>query len=257
MPAGPEPRSVAELTRASDLVFRGRVLELGNSAVQAVPAGSDIAIVELLEALRVDSVLGDLTGKQITVQLTDPDALDTGEQAIFFTRNWLHGENVAVREIAHVAVAGHSAEAGSAGAEVLAAVAELPDLHLQSRLDSAELVVLARVASVVAVEGQSGRRQSPRWARAHLALDSVIKGAAESEADGAVEVYFPTGDDKQWRDCPRLSQGQRAVFLLRSKDPLAGEWLSSADLPEDALTALDPADVLPAPSLDRVAAMLS
>lgn len=247
MPNGYDTRSVADLTRASDLVFRGRVLELGSSAVRAVPAGARLAVVELLDALRAAPVLGDLTGKPITVELLHPDELDAGEEAIFFTRNWMHGENLAVREIAHVPVSGDT------GAEVASAVAGLPDLHLQSRLDSAELVVLAVVASVSAVEGQSGRRQSPRWARARLTVSSVVKGPAADHVD----VYFPTGDDKTWRDAPRLARRQRAVFLLHRNDPLAGEWLESPGVPEDAMTALDPSDVLPTQALERVTAMLS
>jgi hypothetical protein len=247
MPNGHDTGSLADLTRASDLVFRGRVLELGNSAVRAVPASAQVAVVELLESLRADPVLGDLTGKPITVELLHPDEVDAGEEAIFFTRNWVHGENLAVREIAHVAVSGHT------GAEVAATVAGLPDLHLQSRLDSAELVVLAAVTSVAAVEGQSGRRQSPRWARARLTVNSVLEGNAVDRVD----VYFPTGDDKTWRDSPRLTRGQRAVFLLHRNDPLAGEWLQSPGMPEDALTALDPSDVLPTQAQERVTAMLS
>jgi hypothetical protein len=247
MPTGNDARSVADLTGASDLVFRGRVLELGSSAVRAVSASAQLAVVELLDALRADPILGDLTGKPITVALLHPEELDVGEEAIFFTRNWVHGENLAVREIAHVPVS------GDAGAEVASAVAGLPDQHLQSRLDSAELVVLAVVASVAAVEGQSGRRQSPRWARARLTVDSVVKGRAAGEVD----VYFPTGDDKTWRDSPRLTRRQRAVFLLHRHDPLAGEWLESAGLPEDGLTALDPSDVLPAQSHEHVTAMVS
>jgi hypothetical protein len=106
---------------------------------------------------------------------------------------------------------------------------------------------------VNAVEGQSGRRQSPRWVRARLTVNSFIKGSAA----GHVDVYFPTGDDKTWRDSPRLTRRQRAVFLLHRHDPLAGEWLESPGMPEDALTALDPSDVLPAQAQERVTAMLS
>jgi hypothetical protein len=247
MQNGHDTRSVADLTRASDLVFRGRVLELGSSAVRAVRASAQVAVVELSEALRADPVLGDLTGKPITVELLHPDELQVGEEAIFFTRDWVHGENVAVHEIAHVPVS------GDAGAEVTSAVHGLPDLHLQSRLDSADLVVVAAVTSVTAVEGQSGRRQSPRWARARLTVSSVLKGRAGRQVD----VYFPTGDDKTWRDCPRLTRRQRAVFLLHRGDPMAGEWLESPGLPEDALTALDPSDVLAAHEQERVAAMSS
>lgn len=247
MSTGPDTPSVADLTGASDLVFRGRVLELGSSAVRAVPASAQVAVVELLDALRADPVLGDLTGKPITVELLAPDELDAGDEAIFFTRSWVHGENLAVHEIAHVPMSDH------AGAQVASAVAALPDQHLQSRLDSADLVVLAVVASVDTVEGQSGRRQSPRWALARLTVESVVKGSA----DGEVDVYFPTGDDKTWRDSPPLSQGQRAVFLLHRHDPLAGGWLESPGLPQDALTALDPSDVLPAQEHERVTAMVS
>jgi hypothetical protein len=247
MTAGREARSLAELTRSSDLVFRGRVVEIGESAVRAVKARSDVAVVELEEALRVDPVLGDLTGKPITVELAADDALDVGDEAIFFTRNWLHGENLAVREVTHVPAT------GAAGDEIRTAVEALPDQHLQSRVDTAERVVLASVSSIAAVEGQSERRQSPRWARARLAVDEALKGPSAEQVD----VYFPTGDDKRWRDCPRLTRRQRAVFLLRSGDPLAGEWLESAGLPDDALTALDPADVQPARSRDQLVAMVS
>ena len=122
--------SIPELILSSSFIFSGTVMEHGRSTVPDVPSSDKLVVVRLDRPLHVDPVLGDLRGKMITVAAIAPASLTAGQQAVFFTHSWAHGRGIAVREIEHRDIAQEH--------EVAAAVAQLPQLHLSDRLQSAE-----------------------------------------------------------------------------------------------------------------------
>jgi hypothetical protein len=227
--------SIVELTRASSLIFTGTVVEIGASTVPILRARNDFAVVRVDRGLRVDPALGDLRGRVVTVAPVRGDALRVEQQAVFFTRSWIHGGGIAVREIAH--------ETMNAEREVVAAVHQLPDMHLQDRLKSADLVVLGEVIATRPVERITPERDRPLWWVAELRVDSVLKGSAKLDG-GTVEVHYPTSDARPWYRAPRFEKGQRAAVLLHRDAPKAAASLRTIDR-SGTLTALDPADVQP------------
>ena len=129
-------------------------------------------------------------------------------------------------------------------------MAQLPEFHLSDRLASAEVVAVGEVVDISRVPRQTGGKDYPYWECATVRVESLLKGKADQLA-----IYFPTGDSREWIRTPRLSRGQKAVFLAR-RDPKAKYWFSR-ELADQAMTALDPADVQHESQLDRVRKLLA
>lgn len=227
---GPASPSVEDLVRSSGLIFSGTVVLQGISTVPTLPSREDFVAVRVERGLRVNPVLGNLYGKMITVAAIAPESLHVDQKSIFFTNSWIHGNGIAVKEVAHTDVKEES--------KVAATVARLPEFHLLDRLQSAELVALARVVKVNNVERFSFERDYPFWKAAQLRIEEVMLG---KPSDSAL-VYFPTDDRPQWKNAPRLRERQRGIFLLHKPMPTS---LSEASLGPDILLALDPADLQP------------
>ena len=236
--------SIPDLARSADLIFLGTVTDPGGSNVSVLAARETFTVVKVERALRAPGVLGDLTGKSITLD-TPGGALAPPLQAIFFARSWIHGTEIAAHEIAHVDI--------SLESQVAEAIANLPDMHLKDRLAHAKLVVLGQVTEIRPVPNQVRERSAPIWALAIVRVEQVLKG----NADGAAQIYFPTSDSHHWFPCPEFTAGQRGVFLLHSIDPKAGRWLPPAVYGPDAMTSLDPADSQPESKLDDIKALLA
>jgi hypothetical protein len=236
-------QSIDELTRSSSLVFTGTVVESAASNVPAVEPRDDLVLVRVERGLRVDPALGDVTGRVVTLETQSPGELQPGATAVFFTDSWIQGDELAVRENAHL-----PAEQAD---EVAAAVARLPDLHLADRLAAATAVVHAEVTSTRNVPGLPLERRAPRWAEADLSILETLKG----DAAGA-RLLFPTTDSHHWYLAPSFTAGQRGVFLLHADDPQVGHWLDA--IQDGAIvTALDPADAQPESALEHVRSLLA
>jgi hypothetical protein len=235
--------SIDELTRSSSFIFLGTVELRGASNLVAVDPRDDLVLVRVDRALRIDSALGDVHGKTVTVETQGGDELQPGVQAVFFTQSWIHAEEIAVREVARLGP--------ETAGEVADAVAQLPDVHLADRLARAVAVVEATVQDTQLVPGIPRDRSAPLWAEATLAVESTIKGSAEG-----LRLFFPTSDSHHWYRTPSFAAGQHGIFLLHSGDPLAAEWLDAVNGRENVVTALDPADVQADSELDRVRSLL-
>jgi hypothetical protein len=220
--------SIDALVQSAGMIFSGTVTEIGASSVPTLPPSPSLGVVLVDRTFRADEILGDLQGRSITVEPREGDALHRGEQAIFFTRSWIHDRGIAVDEVARLDV--------SEAAAVADAVARLPELHLGDRLQDAAAVVEGTVAGVRPVEQKTRERNAAKWAAADLNVTRVLHG----DAPESVVVYFPTADHPLWEDAPRFYEGQSGIFVLRS--PARDATPSEASLEEGSFTALDPAD---------------
>jgi hypothetical protein len=226
------------LVRSAGLIFAGTVEERGRSSVPAIKPADNLIVVRVDRGLRVDKALGDIRGKLITVAVKDPKAFRAGQQAVFFTNSWIHGQGIAVREVEHADV--------QAQDSVAAIVAKLPELHLKDRLLAAVLVVHAVVTRVGPVERVSLVRDDALWRTAELNVLNVLRGAPRSPTI----VHFPTSKHPDWARAPRFTEGQRGVFVLH---PASGsKHPSLAALPPGALVVLDPDDFQPESRLAEV-----
>jgi hypothetical protein len=236
--------SILDLTRSASLIFSGTVVKLGASDVPILPAREHYAVIQVDRNLRVDSALGNLRSKSITMA-TKPGSgdLKEGQKAVFFTRSWIHGKGIAVHEVGHLGIESEDA--------VAKAVADLPDLHLKDRLQSAERVVLAEVSEIRDVANQRRARSAPFWSVAVLRVVEALKGGTE-----AVQVLFPTSKSRPWFRAPRFTLHQRGVFLLHADEPRAVRWLEGTTGTNGTLTALEAADVQPESRVEQIKELL-
>jgi hypothetical protein len=234
--------SILNLTRSSGLIFSGTVVRLGESTVPSLPPDKDFVVIKVERGLRVDPVLGDLKGKLITMAPAKPGSLRPEERAVFFTHSWIHGDGIAVRELAHADV--------QAEPEVAALVERLPEFHLADRLLAAKLVVVAEVVEIKHLKRTSYERDAALWAAAQLRIERVLRGVPTEP----VIVYFPTSVGPPWFNAPRFEVRQRGVFILHAP---SDKTLSDKSLPSDGLVALDPTDFLPESRLPQVEKVLA
>jgi hypothetical protein len=236
------PTPVEGLVHLAGLIFAGTVVELGTSSVPAVKPADNLIVVRVDRGLRVDKALGELRGKVITVAVRDPKGFRPGQQAVFFTNSWIHGQGIAVREVEHAELQVQDS--------VAAAVAKLPEVHLTDRLRSAALVVLAEVVRLGPIERVSLDRNDALWRTAELNVLRVLRGAPRS----STVAYFPTSKHPDWARAPRFTEQQRGVVLLHS--PSGSPNPSLAALPAGALVVLDADDFQPESRLADVERLL-
>lgn len=232
-----------ELARTSSFVFSGTVEQAGASNVAGVDPSERMLLVRIDRPLRASPALGDLRGRLVTVESNAADELQPGASAVFFADSWLQGEQIAVRERAHVAA--------DRVDEAAAAVEALPDVHLAERLRDARAVVRAAVTGTRPVSGVAVGFRDPGWTEASLEIYETLKGDASG-----LRLVFPTSKTKSWFLAPRFTAGQRGVFLLHIDAPGAERALADPAL-EGAVTAFDKADVQPESQLERVRSLLA
>jgi hypothetical protein len=241
--------AVTGLLRASSFVFAGTVTALGASSLRVLPAAPGLAIVRFDRGFLVNSVLGDLTGAPITVRLAQggagTGAVRPGQQLILFATAWVHGEAIAVNEIARLPADSKTEE------EVAQAVSALPELHLSERIADAVLIVLGRVADIAPASGvpRIGSEHDPLWRRAVIEVGETLKPASDAlDAQARAVLLFPGSGDIAFRNTPRPSSGQEAVFLLHS---------GPAPFPVGSLFAPDPADIQPVSALPTIRRLIA
>jgi hypothetical protein len=235
--------SVSEWVRSSGLIFTGTVVEKGKSGVPGVKPNESLAVVQVDRGLRVDPVHGDLRGKRITVLLTGAADVKVGDRALFFTNSWIHGQGIAVREVARTGVSDETA--------VAEAIAALPGHHLLDRVRSAAVVARGSVERIGPPQRTTYERNAAVWSTAELHLDRVLKGSARKTAT----VNFPTSDHPMWARAPRLKPKERAVFLLHTPSRTGSASESALDV--ESFVVIDPADVQPESQLSAVEELVS
>jgi hypothetical protein len=236
---------IRELVRDASLIFSGTVVELGASSVSNLAPRDSFAVVRVDNPLRFDPALGDLRRKKVTVELLDRNELQPNQRVIFFTLNWIQGNGIAAREVAHLETQQED--------EVAAEVARIPERHLAERLADSILVAVAEVTETQPTPFDIRWRNAPQWAIASFRNVEVLRGQPTEN----MVVLFPTSGRPMWVRSPRLTKGQRGIFLLhRPTDwpplPNLGPTLTSA-----VFTALDPADVQPESQRPLVEKLLS
>jgi hypothetical protein len=222
---------IQELVRESSLIFSGTVVALSVSTVANLAPRDNFAAVRIDRLLQSDPALGDLRGRLVTLELVSPRELQPEEKATFFTSDWILGGGIAVHEVAHLDVQQEDS--------VAAEVARLPERHLVDRLADSALVVIAAVTGLKPTPFVISWRDAPQWAAASLRIVKVLRG----ESTQSVTVLFPTSERPTWALAPRLTKGERAIFLLHR--PGDGPPLPEGYDPSQTFIALDPADVQP------------
>jgi hypothetical protein len=245
------------LVRQSDIIFAGTVIQAGVVRVDQVfekPAAVSLA--------KGDSVT------VLPARAGSAGSLNPGMQAIFYTRGWIYGQGVTVREVGHETIgpppplaAAAVASTGTAQQDVVArARQQVNDADLKARIQAAAMVVVGRVEQIrppayTAAPARPKRfsEHDPDWQEAIIHVDEALKSATAGER---VVVRFPGSRDVAFVGTPRFAAGQEGTFLLQ-KDTATGSPLSvMAGQQVPAYTALHRLDVRPKQDAQHVRTLM-
>lgn len=247
---GEPPRpDLDQLVRSSSVVFSGRVKSLGAATLPEVPVDDATAVVAVEQDYTPPGTLGDLTGRDITVQLARSTDLGAGDRAVFFTNSWIYGQGVAVTEVGHLPI---EQDPKAISAAITLARENMADEKIQARLSRADLVVEGEVIETRRVEAaRQGpiSEHSPDWWEAVIRVSTVLKGELASEQ---LVVLYAASNDEVWIDSPKMERGQQAIWLLQRDQQERGGPRARIE----GYTGLDPLDMQSSENLEKIRLLL-
>ena len=253
------PPELMTAARTAPFVFFGTVRRPGGSNVELLDSDEyPSAIVRVDELIAAPEAIGDITGREVTVALTEAGPLSRGSRHMFMATSLQFGDEIAVAEMARVP---HKRRVE---AELRRAVLDerLRDIDdaLAERLRAAASVIYGVVLRVEPIEaetagsGEPVGEAAPRFRAAVLKPWRTLKGRPDEEP----RVVFPFPRTQKWSEVPLFVEGMEGVWILQ---PVAGGTLAAGkvtlpDLP-NAYTALDPLDFHAPGLLGRIEVLLA
>jgi hypothetical protein len=238
---------IDDLVEKSTITFLGTVQRLGATTVPTHTVSSHTVVVKVNRMLKEYSAVGDLTGRNITVELTQAPGMKVGQQAIFFTTGMVYADSIVVEEVGRLDAARDPATRQDQIAEILVSQKHRPDRHIQRRLRSADVVVTGKVVSIRKAPVAPNRRISEHdadWRLAVIEVESVESGPPMKQA----ALLFPASRDVRWRNAPKFSVGEEGVWVMQQHQ--------FPDLRTPGYVALDPLDFQPKARRDHVRALI-
>lgn len=236
--------TVLELLEQSQWVIRGTVRKVGATTMTEVTASAQTSVVRVDEVLYGPDQFLDHVGRDITIYSDNPKGLAAGRSAVFFTRSWLYGQSLAVVEVGRIPKRGDKTVVNDINNAEQAAF----DRRLGERIVKASIVVVGEVAEIrpgPRLERPIETEHNPDWAEALFKVGDVLKGDAPKDL---IVVVYPASMDELWIDSPKFAPGQSGILILQQDQQEKG-W---PVLRVPGLTALDPLDLQPVETLDRV-----
>ena len=241
-PQQPGPATADRLADVSSLVFRGRVVRSGASAMPQVRATRQTAVVLVEEVYHAAEAIRGINGTQITLTVNRPAA--EGRSYIFFSNVYLYGRGLAARESGRLAV---ERNGQSAQKVVDDAFQAREDRALRQRIVRASLVVQGKVLRTEPMPRDPRWPESehdPQWWIAVIQVDSFAKGQGSRE----LTIVFPSSKDELWIDSPKFKPDQEGVWILQrdTKEKVTSVYAVRG------YTALDPRDFQPREAWEKV-----
>ena len=254
----------AALAKQSSIIFSGTVSELGAVSFVDVPQSPQTIVVRVDSVLKKPPAVSLKKGDNVTVEVKDPSAFQSGAQATFYTEGWIFGSGVAVKELGHEFNPGGAAPAEGVrtGEAALGQMQkQISDQDLQNRIASSDLVVIGRITDVhrwTIPKSAAARyhisEHSEDWHEAVLQIKSILKGTKPK--GNKMAVRFPLSTDVAWVNSPKFQKQQQGIFFLK-KDQVSGDPKASlGGYQVDAYTCLKPDDWLPLSDEARVRSLL-
>jgi hypothetical protein len=248
---------VRDLSRRASFVFRGSVKAVGKSNLDGVEPDDRMATVRVDEVVVAPPILGDLTGKTVTVYLESSKGVKANDQATFFATSWNYGKNIGVIEIGRTNTPANELRQSAIEERLLE-----HDAQLEARIRRAELVISGRVLSTFRTDRRDlpGIDERIEWWMAEMWIGTVEKGTPPKQ----LHIFYPIGGDREWGPVPKCYPGQIGVWLLGPvSEPDAVERKrerrgkkDKENGREDKLMALDPLDYQAISALPRIQTLL-
>jgi hypothetical protein len=232
------------LADASPYIFIGSIKRTRASNFSTLPVDSATVVVQVEEMVRTPLGHTAIPSEELTVQLKGP--LGDGRY-VFFADPWASGDNIAVRERAHLA-----AEDPNVREQIMAAMERGYAMRIAPRLQAAKLVTLATVGEPRLLPDAGERKKTVDWVVAPLELEEVIK------ADPPIVAAFllgPRFGSKRLPRAPAVQPGRRAVLFLQSPPVEALEAFPDVP-PDQAVFIADTSDIQPPDRLVVIAQLV-
>lgn len=250
------PRELLSAARAAPFVFFGTVRRPGGSNVELLESDEyPSAVVRVDEVVTAPGAVGDLTGREVTVHLSEAGALARSSRHLFMATSLQFGDEIAVAEVARVP---HRRQVEQ---ELRRVVLEekLSDLDAAQaeRLRLAQAVVYGVVQRIEPVSNESAEtvgEAEPSFRAAVLKVWRMLKGSPDEEP----RVVFPFPRTQKWPEVPLFVEGVEGIWILQ---PAPGQTLGAGGVkvPDvvNAFTALDPLDFHAPGMLGRIETLLA
>ncbi len=244
-----EARKADQLLDSANFVFVGTVVQNRASNLSSVASSSQTTLVRVDKVLHGTPLLNEMAGQVITVRSLRAAEHLAGQASTFFLDVDAFGESASGIEVGRFTM--QSGDEERNGTMVAQARGMRNDRELTRRVKMAEHVVQGRVVSVepAGIEERTSEHAA-HWNKAVIEVQSVIKGRAGAQT---LTMYFPTSEDRMWRDAPHYNVGQEGLWLLHAK-PM--DYSRKAAM-VPGLTALDPKDFHNADQLPRIQQLIS
>jgi hypothetical protein len=238
------PPELIAAARTAPFVFFGTVRRPGGSTVELLDSDEyPTAVVRVDESITSPEALGDLSGREVTVQLMDAEPMTRGSRHLFVATSLQFGEEIAVTELARVPHQ-RRIEQDLRGAVLEARLRE-SEAALSERLRMASAVIYGVVRRVEPVSPETAEsadavgEAAPRFRAAVLKAWRTLKGRPDEDP----RVIFPFPRTQKWSEAPVFVEGQEGVWILQSASgqSLAAGKVAIPDVP-NGFTALDPLD---------------
>jgi len=221
---------------SAEYVLRATVKEAGAAA----SAGT--AVVHVDEVIDGPEGAAELAGQEVTMHLHKGSAARAGAQRVFFANRAAVGATLELAAVDEAA----PGDTALLKKTVAAARASEQAARLAAAVAASPLVIAGTVDSVAPERAREpAGEHDPLWREATVHVEALGKGDAGSE----VVLYFPGSVDAAWAGAPRLTVGQKGVFILRSGAALARHAIKGPVL-------LRPEDLQPRDSVDTIRALL-
>ena len=238
------PPELLQGARTAPFVFFGTVRQPGGSKVELLESDEyPSAVVHVDEVLSAPEAVGDVTGREVTVHLSDSGRLRRGSRHLFLATSLQFGDEIAVTEVGRLAVTRR--EEGEVRRALLDEKLQQFDEALTERLREADVVLYGVVLRIEAVTPEAAGRPetvgeaAPGFRAAVLKPWRTLQGRADEEP----RVVFPFPRTQKWSEVPLFVEGVEGVWILQGAggQTLAAGKVKVPDVP-GGFTALDPLD---------------
>jgi hypothetical protein len=240
---------ISRLLRQAPFSFVGTVEHLGAATMTNLPIDDRTAVVRVEHVLHSPEAFSTLQGQRITLQLAaDKEPPAVGDTLAFFAEGLAFGESIAVTEVGRLPVdvveprVTSALAAGEPGA-FATLQREIAMGRLRDHADTADAIVVGRVARLEKAVPSGYSEHDPDWWQATLDVHHVERGAVEP---GPLRVLYANSLDVGWRASPKPKASQEGLWILHATE---GELATVAPF-----QIVHPEDYQPVQSLDALRA---
>ncbi len=199
----------------SDFVFRGRIRILHTSTIDSPDAGV-MGVVRVVDIVQGPPSLANGRGRDVTVQFADIDSMSVADDLLLFTNITVLGDEIGLTEVASLPWDETRLTTSALQQDLARAMDDHDDEALREQVRSSEVVIFGTVmrTTPLKVEGARDTEHDPMWTEAVVQVEEQMKG----DSVETVSFVFSASTDVAWFGAPKIREGDRGVFLLRTRE---------------------------------------